>query len=481
VKMVRPYLSYVLAMLVCCSGCAFFQKYPPDPITQNFKSNCIDALTPPSTCQFDLDDNESGSTATSIPNALKCTRATRENYGDFLECREEKQLLIGGSVVSLAAAAATVATAGISNTAAVALGGSGAGLLGFDIASYNKPKTKAYADGLVQLQCVIGESEPVENLSSQLDKLDVKYDDTCFQSLITKVIAPNPDNNLKAAEYKLAKRREALVRQRLASLGQDINLTTQNIAARAFAAAQSGVPAPNQIEAGAEKAAVSLGTTKPTGTGKAPSAAEAALVCDTSMLTLATDEIVLTLNSATLPQRHFPECLSLKAFSDSSTAGTEGASPSNGVSKIPSGSATGASKTNSSTTSGSASLSQAQDKTSSDTSDSTPKEIPTKVAFQVLPSDVVYLKKSGSTVIKLMGGTPSYFAADVDGDLSILDTTQTDLFVSYTVTWSIDSGDHRLLVGDQAGAREVVYFRLAPAPAPAPAGGKPAAPVAPSN
>ncbi len=89
-----------------------------------------------------------------IAKGVNCAKRTQELYGSFLICREKQQMEVGGSVAILAAGAAGVASAGISTVSAASLGATAGALLGFDFVSYNKAKTKAYADGVVQLRNV---------------------------------------------------------------------------------------------------------------------------------------------------------------------------------------------------------------------------------------------------------------------------------------------------------------------------------------
>jgi len=89
-------------------------------------------------------------------------------FGGFLECREAEQIAFGTSIAALAAGAAGVAGAGVSTVAATSLAGAAGAGLGLDYILYNKAKTKAYADAVAQLQCVIAASAPLKDLPQQV-------------------------------------------------------------------------------------------------------------------------------------------------------------------------------------------------------------------------------------------------------------------------------------------------------------------------
>jgi hypothetical protein len=193
--------------------------------------------------------------------------------------------------------------------------------------------------------------------------------------------------------------------------------------------------------------------------------------------------------SADLPQRNFPECLAIKAFDEASASTSAGSSA-----KGSSNSSKSSSNKSSSTSKSDSSNSDSSKSTDGGTSnDSSPAQKPDKISFQVLPSDTVSAERGKTATIKLVGGTPPYYVIPVDGNVDLVNATQTDLFVSYEVQLTRDSADagstdcaackkckkpktctackkckeeqtaknnteHRLLVADQS-QMEVVYLK----------------------
>ncbi len=467
-------LPFFLVPLIV-AGCASVELYPPGPVTSKFnKSSCLSLTPPPEpVCSADkpLDD------------AITCASTTRDNYGVFLECRETRQLVAGATIGALAAGAAGVAAAGVSPAAAAALGASAGAGLALEYATYNKVKTKAYSDAIMQLQCVISKSEPLKGKLNALpdvtrDIVYLKNDENlrCWQ-------AASPDNaelNLVIAKYDLAKQRETTARNRLLTLNQDVVEAVSTIDARAFAEAQSGVPDAAQIEQAVKSVSAAMPSTKaPTGAGAKVTLEKERPVCEVPLETVVNTTTMLTsgLNKAVadaqIPEKGFPDCLALKTHDDSGSSSSKSSSSSKGGSKGKSGS-TAKSGQSASADDGGDSGGDDGGKASS-ASDATPQPKPDKIAFQVLPSDVVTIDPGKSVTLKLLGGKPPYHWTVVDGDLSVTAASQTDLFVTIEVRWSSDAGAHRLLASDQDGAEEVVTIKQNP-PKPAPS-----APGAPAH
>src|SRR5580704_8328097 len=142
-------LALITAGVLLSSGCGLVQRYPEGPVSKNFENtSCVDTIK--------------------IETGVSCAEATRNIFGEFLVCREERQLITGGAIATLAAAASGVAAAGVSWVAAASLGATSGAGLGLEVALYNKPKTKAYADASVQLQCVVDDTVPMQG---KLDEL----------------------------------------------------------------------------------------------------------------------------------------------------------------------------------------------------------------------------------------------------------------------------------------------------------------------
>jgi hypothetical protein len=155
-----------LVLGLALSGCTMMQLYPPGPVVKNFSSSyCLEPQDSPKDCPKSGAKDYTPATDIKLDSALACARETRDLYGEFLHCREDAQMLAGVGIATVAASAAGVAAAGISTAAAASLGASAGAGLGMDYILYNKAKTKAYADATVELQCVIGESEPLQALS----------------------------------------------------------------------------------------------------------------------------------------------------------------------------------------------------------------------------------------------------------------------------------------------------------------------------
>lgn len=490
------------AMAIACMvlpGCGLVQRYPRGPVSGQFETtNCFAPIEivkakcpdpPPST--------------TRIEDGVACAETTRNAFGEFLVCREERQLLAGGAIAVVAAGAAGVATAGISSVAAASLGATSGAGLALEVALYNKPKSKAYADASVQLQCVIGDSVPLQGKLPQLKSIDGGTDPITGASIGSATEIDNDLNELQkcedqhslspsddaayrltSGEYALAKRREAFASSRLNSLGIDIALTVQNIDERAFAQSQSGVPDPDQIEKGVQAISVPMPSSKgaagggAAGGGAAREEAEALppprcgvnVAATLKEISTATSALNQTLEAIRLSDPGFPQCLAIKAYDDTS---------STSQSKSSTGKSSSTGKTTSKTKSNSNSGSPGSDNSSNNSStttdkigsDSSPATSPTKIAFQVMPSDQVNVDKDTSTVeIKVVGGSAPYYAIAVDSGVGITQATQTDQFVSYEATLAAEAKPpQRLLVGDQGGSVEVVYISAAKKTAQPPA------------
>ncbi|MGO9449833.1 MAG: hypothetical protein ACLQDV_02130 [Candidatus Binataceae bacterium] len=400
--------------------------------------------------------------------------------------------------------------------AAASIGAASGAGLGFEVATYNKPKTKAYADATVQLQCIIGEASPLDGKDVELAKLDhgsapdpgeVILDDASIREKLAALQSCEDDQyltpdiiaktNLVSAEYKLATLRESYAKGRLAQLGPDIFLAVDDIDVRAFAESQSGVPDPDQIEKGVQAVSVPMPSQK--AAAAAPAKKLGALLPGTvpnipeqcrpegsggvnalvNQITQTTESLNRSLGTIRLPDPQFAECLAIKAYDDSSSKSSSSSNSSQAAkSKTtqPANEATG----DNSDDSGNGGSSNTQTAKNHTSSDEAPVVAPTKLAFQVMPSDEVSVDKdTSSAVVKITGGTAPYYAAAVDSEVGLVEATQTDPFVSYEVSLGkTATSKQRLLVGDQAGAVEIVYLSPAPPskpqplPSPAPASGK---------
>ncbi len=459
------------------SGCASVELYPPGPVTRNFsKESCL-SLTLPKEPVCSSNDT--------LENGINCATTTRDNYGVFLECRESRQLVAGATVAMLAAGAAGVAAASVSAAGAAALGASAGAGLALDYATYNKVKTKAYSDAIMQLQCVISKSEPLQGKLAGLP--DVRNDLTYGandDNLRNAKLCLNSNRsdasllNLAAAKYDLAKQHETAARDRLALMNVELVEAVDSIDVRAFAEAQSGVPDAAQIEQAVKSVNSAMPSTKaPPAAGAQPQAEKQAVKApancgDIDHLIQSTTELTSRLNKAVadlkLPEKGYTECLALKT-QDNSTSGKSTSSKSSSTTKSGSSGKTA----NTSSASSAADGNNADSSSSSKPSDqSEPQPKPDKIAFQVLPADVVSVDKSKSTTLKLIGGAPPYHWSVVDDDLYVETASQTDLFVTIEVKWSADAGEHRLLVSDQDGAEVVVYMNQSSSTTNTTAGGK---------
>ncbi len=454
-----------LVSVLPISGCTMMELYPPGPATSGFvHSDCLGPQIKPTDCKdlstfgdpsIQVDDG-------TIKQAVECTTETRNNFGEFLDCREKKQLLAGFGIVALAAAASGLATAGASDVAAVSLATASTGGLGLEFALYNKPKTKAYSDATVQLQCVAGESAPLENTLAKLTA--VPPVDPVLLACLQSDSDLSGDGSLAVAQYTIAKQRADFAQERLQALPIDIVATVQNIDIRAFTAAQSGVPDADQIQKGVT---VVSGTSSKTATAPPKGAAVSCSDANLTNLETTTAQLNGDLALIHLPEYGFPDCLALKAVDETSSSPSTTKSTAKQTKKSGStGSTTGSGQTGNSgsgdgTTPTSDGPSAKPAAAPSASTDSAPQQPLTKVAFQVEPSDHVSVEDGKSTVIKAVGGTPPYYAVIVDNNVQITKATQTDLFVSFEI--GLGSGQSgRLLVGDQAGAEEVIYVNLTP-------------------
>ena len=430
--------------LLWLSSCTLL--YPAGPETRKFA--CANETATENAVKLCFEDGSAGSdqkvsgtcggrgatlATCDIGTAVACATSTRDLYADFLLCRENLQLTAGASIVSLASAAAAVATAG-SSVAAVSLGAPAGGFLGLDYAMYNKAKTKAYADATVQLQCVIRQSESLPAAWKDIEGKFLAYD-TAAKAL--ELCSPAPGQqaqfDLLSAQHKVAVKQEGWTRTQLERLGPEIAATVQTIDVTAFAASQSGVPDAAQIEKGVQ--AVSVSMPKISSTASIPECSEALLATDQAAVAFRQ-----SLARLQLPEAGFSDCMALKAYAPTAT------SPSSTVSSKPSSSATAAASDDASSPSAAAA------------SSSTISQKPTKIAFQILPSDNQLIdtsKGDGTTTIKVVGGTAPYYAVALTKNVAIVHATQTDTFVSYQV--AVPKGESgRVLMADQGGSWEVV-------------------------
>ena len=473
------------------------QRYPDGPVTAKFEDTwCFDRIG------IENAACPAPGPATTIEAGVQCAQATRDTFGEFLTCREERQLIAGGAIATLAAAASGVAAAGVSWVAAASLGATAGAGLGLEVALYNKAKTKAYSDASVQLQCVIGDSTPLEGKFDQLSQNDLGSDSVTNESFdsTTQIDAAlnalqnceagghlsaidDASYRLVAAEYTITKRREAYAKARLNTMGPDIVLSVHNIDVRAFAASQSGVPDPDQIEKGVQAVSVPMPSAKGAGAGgKAggvPAAAAAPATCSSgsvqpmlAKIQVATAALNRSLEGIRLTDTGFPTCLAIKAYDEGSSSSSKSSSTSKTAGKSKS---SGSSPSDDSSSTGGAAAKP---------SDSTPQAPPTKLAFQVMPSDNLNLDPdTSSATVKVTGGVAPYYAVAVDPEVSIQQATQTDPFVSYQVGLLPNAKKGgRLLVADQGGSLELVYVNPAPPkPANPPKPAAPAKPKAPKN
>ena len=357
----RVLLSLPALVITGCVG-----LYPPSLGTLDFNKYRYTCLGQTSAGGKKIEDTlqaECAVPSADIGSAIKCPKDTRDVFGGFLECREDEQLAFGTSIATLAAGAAGVAAAGISTIAAISLGGASGAGLGLDYILYNKPKTKAYADAVAQLQCVIGVSAPLKDRAGAVGQfeltdytdalLDLRYYANNFPRYLknqrypakkTAMEATAEANgapptflnflrmsvptdqfvsaqnycgdpyeiNLVEAQYKLAKSRAQFASRRLNALRTDIPMTTETISVRAFAASQAGVPDAEQIQKGAQAASSFM--PKAATTGKAEG-----IRCDEIVpnAQAAIANLDHALDGAEFPKSGFPECLALKAYEDS--------------------------------------------------------------------------------------------------------------------------------------------------------------------
>lgn len=170
-------------------------------------------------------------------------------------------------------------------------------------------------------------------------------------------------------------------------------------------------------------------------------------------------------SSINVPKEGFADCLAIDAFEQPPPAKTK---PNTSAGSKPSKSKTGASGDAASPTSDPSGDGKGA-------SNDTPAQVPSKIAFEVLPSDSISVPQGSPAApnIKLMGGTPPYYWAVIDpDDVSIVQASQNDLFVSLEAQ-PLNKDGGRVLVGDQAGAIEIVLVKQVAPPKSdkAPAGG----------
>ncbi len=469
-------------------------------------AKCTDDKCKRNRCKPICDDSE-----TEVSRALGCTRKTEVLYGIFLECREKGQIAGGVGLVALAAGAAGVAAAGVSAAAAASLGATAGAGLGMDYLLYSKEKTKAYANGVARLQCISSESIGMKDAKTKLDGLDKdrKLDLSGLDKATCTVTDSDPKKSdsgqqrgfrLADAEYSLSRRREKYVQNRTDQLPPEIVSTVKTIDARAFAASQAGVPDGDQIEKAIQSVGVALPSAK---SAKAPGGGQAMTsasieqapksspACDKVIedLSRATSAIKDKLKGISVPKEGFSDCLAIEAFEQQAPGKTNANTSSK--SKTPK-SQTGTNGNTGSSPSDSPSSGNAKSP-----SNDTPAQIPDKIAFQILPSDTISVPMeknsasagsdptsppggSGSNSvspspaipnIKIIGGTPPYYWSVLDPkDVSVIQASQNDLFVSLEAQPLNKSGG-RILIGDQAGATEIVTVSQGTAPNKTSAGG----------
>ncbi len=471
------------------------------------RANC---LLPTMSEQSDLENDHcvcssQNCTEDCIDAGLECTAATRNSYADFLNCREDFQTLVGFGVASLAAASAAV-TVGVSALAGTALGATAAGGAGLDYIAYSPAKTQAYANATAQLQCVLYDSSTLTNVLPELYDSFAKLQAALLQpspplpcpldsiiSLPQRCIGVRKDDltlyNDLLAEDAIALQQACAAQTSVSRIGRDIFATTRNIDVRAFAAAKNGIPTPTTIQTAMQTASTLPGSSgsssaasskvqpasasNPTfqlqGFGKSNpfrsnSTPTATPTCDLESAQAAAARFRQILRQAQLPQPGFPDCMALSASTPSASS-----SPSAGSSTSSSSGSGGSGGGSGSSGGGGQSATAAQK--------------PVAVPFQVLPAaapstgggqdlrteivQVPVTKSGGSTVIKIIGGTPPYYAYPLNG-ASIIHETETDPFVSFQVQVPFPAPPSpnaqptppatpsRVLFADQAGSQQFV-------------------------
>lgn len=415
---------------------------------------------PPTTCT--CDSSEPTCENSCVDTAIGCAAATRNSYADFLNCREDFQIGVGTAITTVAAASAAV-TLGASAVAGAALGSVAAAGLGADYIGYNSMKSAAYATATSQLQCIIYDAS---SLTGTLPSIETNNDDlnSAFKSsAASPECAPKPYLPFYLdvqAERGIALQQIRFLQKKYQRVGLDIFATTQNIDVRAFSGGQSGVPSATTIQSAlqAENSIVgvvpSAGGQKNSGaqpnnfvvlptppqcTKRQRDAAKEAL----EKAQTSADNIRTILRQIILPQQGFPDCMALSTSAPSASASSATGSSSGG-------SATGAANAAGAIPAGGG------------VQNPMPAQKPVNVPFQILPvssaggqgaggqgtpqpaaapdlrTDLVSISVkstdgSGSVVIKVIGGTPPYYATIVEGNATIVHETETDPFVSYQV------------------------------------------------
>jgi hypothetical protein len=471
-------IPLALACILFLAGCS--SLYPPSPGTRGFnKYSCLDpegslesvftkGTDAPQTDAQTLTDLKTAcpdpfdpsdprfATDVGLNDGVKCARTVRDIYGGFLLCRERDQIAYGLGIAGLAAGAAGVAAAGISAVAAASLGATAGAGLGFDYLIYSKDKTKAYADATTQLQCIVGQAAPLMRI--HLEDSDLP------DGLLANppaCIGNKSDVYLARAQYAILQSRSRYFKDRFDLAGLDILSTVQTIGVRTFTASQSGVPDADQIQKAAQsvtslmpKAPSAPSAAKgPSGAAKGPSAAIALPSCS-DLLTGAKDKISAlneSLAEVKLPKPGFPECLALSAFSSAAptSKSTSSAKPTPSAKPSPASKPSPAA----SPADGTADKPSAGDTSS-------PQKSQTIVFGAAPTSNVVNVDKdTSSATVKIVGGTPPYYAVAVDPGVGV-----TDLFGTFEVTLNpVAVGEYRVLIGDQAGA-DIVMFVKPPKP-----------------
>jgi hypothetical protein len=483
---------YLANDTACMKGCPTATSSEDDlKRRRQCAAQCLEAYSEQNDWQNLLCDCSYGTcTKSCIDASLECTAATRNSYADFLNCREDFQTAAGYGIASLAAAGAAFAV-GVSAVAGVALGGTAAAGLGLDYIAYSPAKTQAYANATEQLQCVLYDSSTLTHTWPQLDNALRELQGTLnqplplctpysIQPLLPQLCRVSDDEKLLyndlIAEDSIAQQQACYAQASFNRVGRDIFATTRNIDVRAFAAAQNGIPGPNTIQTAMQAASTIPGmspsaakSANPAPQAFVPPGAEISLpLCSLDKAQVAAIRFRQILKQVQLPQPGFPDCIALSSNAPA-----------------PSGSPSTATSGNSGNPGGGG---QNQNPSSA--------QKPVAVPFQVLPvtapstggggggtvdlrTDRVQVpvseKVGGTTVIKIVGGTPPYYAQPVPGPspvASIIHETETDPFVSFQVQVpfpqkSSKATQQRVLFGDQAGSQQFVdLIPVTPTPTP---------------
>lgn len=488
-----PWMLLTVCVILCC-GCAMFRLYPKVPVVQEFECHLFDrhpdpadacepcrialkrrtGFTPTSTASeycgksFDFTKPEKNAEesythlwehlnvcACQMSDALKCAEAIRGVDAEFALCREERQLAIGITIATLAAGAGG-AVAGGNSLAAVIMGSLAGAGLGLDFATFNSAKSAAFGAATSQVDCIYRTAAPSVTVVDEVVKRAADFKEYLAGALVPQPAAGCSESVRSAealykAEVDIGQRQARYAVEQLEQSATKMYQVIESTQVTAFAASQSGVVGPTQIQQGVASMSFAVpGLTTPTTLLK-PAAVEVEGVevkrCFDEQKMGEAEQQATTFRAALaavqlqLPDSQFQQCLGLSVSTSApagggskggNTGGGQGGNPGGGQGGNQGGQNSGASS-------------------------------PAPLTAQPSAVFVKNTNRDGVASIQVTGGTPPYYWKALDTCV-VVASPEVRLLKRPSKDCGKENGEEasRVLIADQGGSQVVVYVASCP-------------------